>query len=204
MISMRDNDAWVRDLGAGGDAQASAVHELRYILLGGLARSFAGRDKVSEAFLEDIVQEACLKILANLATFGGRSRFTTWATSIAVPLAISELRRKRWQDVSLEAIAEQGELQPEIAVDPAASPESQSEQRKILENLRRLMDAELTQKQRTALQAELAGEPMEEIARRLGSNLNAIYKLLHDARKRLKHGLEQAGYTVSDIQAAFT
>jgi RNA polymerase sigma-70 factor (ECF subfamily) len=203
IIPTRDNQAWVRALGAGGDAQAAAVMELRRILLGGLARSFEGRERVNEAFFEDIVQEATVKILANLSSFEGRSRFTTWAMAIAVRLAISELRQKRWQDVSLEDSAKNGELRPELAVDSTATPERQSEQRAILESLRNLIEAELTERQRTALQAELAGVPMEEIARRSGSNLNAIYKLLHDARKCLKRGLEQAGYRVNDIQAAF-
>jgi RNA polymerase sigma-70 factor (ECF subfamily) len=62
----------------------------------------------------------------------------------------------------------------------------------------------LTAKQRDALLAELRGMPQDEIARHLGSNRNALYKLTHDARNRLKRGLEAAGFTAEDISAAFT
>ena len=67
----------------------------------------------------------------------------------------------------------------------------------------RIINTELTEKQRTALFAELGGLPQEEIGRRTGSNRNAIYKLTHDARKRLKQGLATAGYTVADLQQIF-
>ena len=61
----------------------------------------------------------------------------------------------------------------------------------------------LTTKQREALLAALRGMPLDEIARHLGINRNALYKLTHDARKRLKRGLEAAGFTAEDIGAAF-
>ena len=64
-----------------------------------------------------------------------------------------------------------------------------------------VIERELTEKQRTALLAELKGMPLEEIGRRLGSNRNAVYKLTHDARKRLKKHLEAAGYSAADLQA---
>ncbi len=66
-----------------------------------------------------------------------------------------------------------------------------------------LIRQELTERQRNALYAELKGVPQDEIARHLGCKRNAIYKLTHDARKRLKRGLEAAGYQVDDIRAAF-
>jgi RNA polymerase sigma-70 factor, ECF subfamily len=61
----------------------------------------------------------------------------------------------------------------------------------------------LTEKQRSALLAELRGMSQDEIARHLGSNRNAMYKLTHDARRRLKQGLESAGFTADDISTAF-
>ena len=66
-----------------------------------------------------------------------------------------------------------------------------------------VMESHLTEKQRTALLAELGGMPQSEIGRHLGSNRNAVYKLTHDARKRLRQGLEDAGYGAEDVQAAF-
>jgi len=78
------------------------------------------------------------------------------------------------------------------------------ERKAILEKMQALIESELTEKQRAALTAELKGMPQDEIARHLGSNRNAVYKLTHDARKRLKQALQAAGYVAEDVHAAFT
>jgi len=69
--------------------------------------------------------------------------------------------------------------------------------------MQEVIDTQLTEKQRTALLAEMRGVPLEEIARQLGTNRNAVYKLTHDARKKLKQGLEATGYGADDIRAVF-
>jgi RNA polymerase sigma-70 factor (ECF subfamily) len=66
-----------------------------------------------------------------------------------------------------------------------------------------LIDSELTDRQRTALTADLGGMPLPQIAEKLGSNTNSLYKLLHDARKRLRRGLEAAGFTIDDVREAW-
>jgi RNA polymerase sigma-70 factor (ECF subfamily) len=202
MHAARTNDTWIDDLRTPDKAE-EAIADLRRLLLRGLARSLQARTYVDAAFLEDVVQQAVLRILDNLASFQGRSRFTTWAMTIAMRTAMSELRRQHWQDVSLESLTEQGELTPALVVDDTSGIYQQAAQQALFDCLRRLIDTELTAKQRTALLADLHGMPLEEIARQTGSNVNAVYKLLHDARKRLKHGLEAAGYSAEDVQAAF-
>lgn len=201
---MRDNQAWVRDLAASGEIQTEALADLRRILRGGLARSLGHRTDVNDAFLDDATQESLIRILTHLSGFQGRSRFTTWAMSIAVRIALTHLRRKHWRDIPLDQAAEDSELEPEQAVDPSISPQQQAEQQSVLSVLAPLIETELTHRQRTAIRAELSGMPVQEIARRLKSNSNATYKLLHDARKRLKRGLERAGYTAADIRSAFS
>jgi len=203
MRTPRDNDTWLRALRACGHVQAEAITDLRGLLLRGLAKSFQARGDVDQAFLEDVLQQAMVNILDRLDQFQGRSRFTTWAMTIAVRLAMSELRHKRWQDVSLESVTEHGELAPALVIDDTASPAQQAEQHAMFETLRRLIDEALTDKQWMAMTAELGGMPFEEIVRRMDSNVNAVYKLLHDARKRLKRGLETAGYAAEDVQSAF-
>ena len=203
MCTPRDNDTWLRDLQACGRVQAEAITDLRGFLLRGLTRSFQARGDVDQAFVEDMVQQALMHILAHLEQFQGRSRLTTWATTIAVRLAMSALRRKQWQEVSLEGLTAESELAPALALDDTASPAQQTEQHALFETLRRLIDEALTEKQWVALTAELGGMSVEEIARRMGSNVNAVYKLLHDARQRLKHGLATAGYTAEDVRSAF-
>jgi RNA polymerase sigma-70 factor, ECF subfamily len=203
MRAPRENAIWMRDLRACGLVQAEAITDLRGLLLRGLAKSFQARGDIDQAFLEDVVQQALVHILDHLDQFQGRSRFTTWAMAITVRLAMSALRRKRWQDVSLESLTEPIERALALDRDDTTSPAQHAEQHAIVETLRRLIEEALTDTQWMAMTAELGGMPLEEIARRMGSNVNAVYKLLHDARKRLKHGLETAGYTAEDVRSAF-
>ena len=69
--------------------------------------------------------------------------------------------------------------------------------------MRRVIDKDLTDKQREALMARVKGMPLEEVARRMGSNRNALYKLIFDARQRLKDGLLAKGLTAEEILSAF-
>jgi RNA polymerase sigma-70 factor, ECF subfamily len=123
--------------------------------------------------------------------------------SVAIHVAVSELRRRRWKDVSLDEVTAGGGRTPGRAIADDPGPDAQSEREAILAAMHEVIRTGLTEKQRSALLAELRGMPQDEIARQLGSNRNAIYKLTHDARKRLKRGLEAAGFTADDIGAAF-
>lgn len=200
----KSNATWLRDLRGSGVEQQAALSDLRNALLRGLRRALSGHAHASDAFLEDIVQEALLRILDRLAQFKGRSRFVTWATSIAIRMALSELRRRRWQDVSLEdVVSTRADFAAPRATDEGSDPPLETERRAILAHMYAIIHRELTEKQRTALLAELKGMPQAEIARHLGSNRNAVYKLTHDARKRLKRGLEASGYHAEDIHGAF-
>lgn len=201
---MRESDDWIRELRGGGRAQAAALEELRDLLIRGLRRSLSGRAGADDGFLEDRAQEAAMRVLEKIDTFEGRSKFTTWAMAIAIRLAISELRRRHWKDVSLDAAAEAGTLRPELAVDPQPSPGRQAARQELVAALSRHIREALTERQRMAIQAEMAGMPLEEIARRLGSNLNAVYKLMHDARRRLRASLEAEGYSLEDVATAFS
>jgi RNA polymerase sigma-70 factor (ECF subfamily) len=109
-MTKRTNDSWLTDLRADGDVQAAALEELRATLLGGLPYALSGwlspNDPAFAPLAEEVTQEALLKILDNLHTFEGRSQFTTWAHKIAVNLALSKLRRRRWTDVCWRAHGE--------------------------------------------------------------------------------------------------
>jgi len=199
----RDNETWLAHLGGTGPDQQAALSDLRDALLRGLRRALSHRARVDDAFLEDVVQDTLVRILERLPQFEGRSRFLTWAMSVAIRVAMSELRRRRWKDVSLDEVVAGGGLTPGRAIVDEPGPEAQSEREAILAAMHELIRNGLTTKQREALLAELRGMPQDEIARHLGSNRNAIYKLTHDARKRLKRGLEAAGFTTEDIGAAF-
>jgi RNA polymerase sigma-70 factor (ECF subfamily) len=205
-LTARDNEGWITDLSQPGPQRDQALADLRVLLVRGLGYALSDRPGVDEALLEDFVQDALLKILAALDTFRGESRFTTWAQKIAMRVALTELRRQRWRDVSLDELTDAPEAPfiPELLADPAAGPERQAIQRSSLEVLRRVMNEELTARQRQALvAAHVHGMPLEEVARRMGTDRNALYKLLHDARQRLKQRLLAAGLSPQDILDAF-
>ncbi|MFT5522675.1 MAG: RNA polymerase sigma factor (sigma-70 family) [Pirellulaceae bacterium] len=186
-----------------GDAASreAAVAELREVLLRGLRRAFIPRGK-DDAFCEDVTQDALLQIIDKIEQFQGRSKFTTWAIAIAVRLGVSELRRKHYKDVSINTNADEG-MRVDLPTLSATENELVDDQSSILTKLKTLIDANLTDKQRSVVNMVLQGLPIEEIACRMESNRNAIYKVFHDARKRLKAGFEEAGYQATDIAAAF-
>ncbi|MBW7884610.1 MAG: sigma-70 family RNA polymerase sigma factor [Caldilineaceae bacterium] len=203
----RTNEQWITALQ--GQAREAALEDLRSLLLRGLRGALAGTSKVVDADLEDFVQEALIKILGDLDSFRGKSRFATWAQKISVRVAYSELRRKRWQDWSLEGMASgteglSGELMAALLADSTVSPEQQAVRNMLLGIVRRTITEKLTERQRFALvMAVVHGVPMEEIARRMGTNRNALYKLLHDARSRLKQELLASGLQIDEILEAF-
>ncbi len=202
----RSNQEWLADLD--GPDSADAIADLRAILLRGLRAALASRIRRDLEFvIEDFVQDALLKVLDNLHTFRGESRFTTWAQKIAVHVAYTELRRRRWQDISLQEMIENQEgidFTPAILTDPAASPEKQVTQQTLLEFVQRMIDEELTERQRQAIVAVmLKGIPMAEVAERMGTNRNALYKLIYDARQRLQRSMIANGISPQEVLAAF-
>jgi RNA polymerase sigma-70 factor (ECF subfamily) len=202
--AQRTNEQWMD--GLRGPGRDEALTDLRATLVRGLGYALASRSDVDEASLEDFAQEAILKILAGLDSFRGESRFTTWAQKIAVREALTELRRRRWRDVSLDSITGSPDTDfiPVTLADPSAGPEQQMMQRTLLETLRRLISEQLTDRQRQAMIAVyLHGMPLEEVARRMGTNRNALYKLLHDARQRLRRQLTREGLSLRDVLEAF-
>ena len=202
-MEQRSNQEWLDALKSPGAERERALAELRALLLRGLNhalrgwRSTARRD--FESLAEDFCQEALLRILDNLDSFEGRSRFTTWAHKIAVRVALTELRRKRWQDVSLDAlVAEEGAESTMSSEEPG--PETEVQRADMLAWVKRIMKEELTEKQRAALAAiSFGGMPLEEVASRMDTNRNALYKVIHDGRVRLKRRLAREGLNPQDI-----
>jgi RNA polymerase sigma-70 factor, ECF subfamily len=178
----RTCQAWVDDLKPGaGAAHESALADLRDFLRRTLGRSF-GRE-LGASDLDDLTQDSLLRIHERLPSFEERSRFTTWAASIAVNCAYSELRRRRHQHVSLDEAVEQGSS-------ALVQYEDGERERQREAELHVAIDSALTARQREAVLALLGGLPLAEIARRSSTSQGAIYKLLHDARRRLKYHLE--------------
>ncbi len=196
-MTERTNSDWLALLTT---RDAAAVADLRETLCRGLARVLAGRAETSLA--EDFAQDAVLRVLANLGSFRSDSRFLTWALAIATRVAFSELRKARYKDISLDALAGDGRATPEPVAPPAeAAPDEDRES--VLGVLRRLIETDLTDRQRVVILGELAGVPQAVLADRLGTNRNALYKLGHDARMNLKRGLVAAGVSAEEVRSAF-
>ncbi len=200
-VNERTNENWLDSLGSAGGVDEAALGELRDTLCRGLRRALSGRAAADEGFVEDMAQETVLKVLAGLSSFRGDSKFTTWAITIAVRVAFTELRRARWKEVSLDRLVAES---PGVVAAPlvAATP-ADGARESVLARMQQVLETDLTHRQRQALVAELRGMPQAEIAAQLGLTRNALYKLTYDARQNLKRGLEAAGIGGDEVREAF-
>jgi len=186
---------WLEALRADGPEREDAVRCLHALLLRGarfeLSRRRAALAHVRLDELEDLAMQATddalTAVLAKLSQFRGASRFTTWAYKFVLLETAVRLRRRAWEgrEVVLEP-----ERWPAIA-DPAASPHELTVARERLAALQRGVDELLTPHQREVFAAlALNGVPIDVLAERLGSTRGALYKTLHDARRKLRAHLE--------------
>jgi RNA polymerase sigma-70 factor (ECF subfamily) len=201
-VRERTNQQWLADLR--GPNPDEALADLYDLLVRGLRAALGGYGGGIEANVEDFAQEALIKITGNLDSFRGESRFTTWAQKIAMNVALTELKRRRWRDVSLQDLYTRHEAADRGPADPRLTPEQMALQNTVLGELRRMIDEELTDRQREAVVAVLLeGMPISEVAKRMGTNQNALYKLLHDARRKLKRQMEAMGLSPKEVLAVF-
>lgn len=201
----RTNSEWLSDLT--GPNRDAAIADLRAILVRGLTFALASRIQTDlDVLVEDFAQDATLRILDKLDTFRGESRFTTWAQKIAVRVAFTELRRQRWKDIALADLVpeDSSDYTPSALADPSPDPERQTSQVMVAEMIREMIEEDLTERQREAMVAIMVGGmPLEEVADRMDTNRNALYKLIHDARKRMQKSLLSRGLTPQEVLAMF-
>jgi RNA polymerase sigma-70 factor (ECF subfamily) len=206
----RTNESWLTDLRADGDIKSAALDDLRSVIQKGLPYALSRWLSPSlpqfESLVEEVTQDTLLRVLDQLDTFEGRSQFTTWVHKIAVRIALTELRRKRWRDSSLDELTENEDAPPPpgLLADTQASPETNAERADMLARVSRVIEEELTDRQRQALiLLGVQNMPMEDAARKLKTNRNALYKLLHDARLRLKARLAMEDISANEVLALF-
>jgi RNA polymerase sigma-70 factor (ECF subfamily) len=207
----RDNQSWLSDLTSSGQQQDDALADLHGILLRILPNALSRwLDPVSshfDAFLEDVAQETLLRVLDRLDTFQGRSKFTTWVYKIAINIALSELRLRKWKEISLDGLEEGSDpdqMPSEIFESSDPQPETFLERKDAVSLVKRIIDEELTPRQKAVMMAvHVQGAPMDVVAQRTNSNRNAVYKMMHDARLRLKRRLEREGMSPEDLLSVF-
>jgi RNA polymerase sigma-70 factor, ECF subfamily len=210
MSTTRSNESWLSDLRSDGSLRETALTDLRNVIQHGLpyalSRWLSPNDPLFAPLVEEVTQETLLRVLDQLDGFEGRSMFTTWVHKIAIRIALTELRRKRWQDSSLDELMdnEESPAPSNLVADHHPTPEAITERTDMLDRVRRILEEELTPKQREALTLlGIQDVPLEEAARRMKTNRNALYKLLHDARLRLKRRLAMEGLTPQEVLSAF-
>jgi RNA polymerase sigma-70 factor, ECF subfamily len=202
-----DSREWLRSLRATGAEHDDGVARLHGLLLRAARYECARRRPTLPHLrgndLDDIANQAAddalVSILARLDSFRGESRFTTWAYKFALLEAAVKLRRRAWQGRELPLEPETWSLFASAGIEPGES----AEQSELLETLQQAIADVLTPHQRRVLVAlALNGVPIDVLAERLSTTRGALYKTLHDARRKLRAHLEERGLSLETLEEA--
>jgi RNA polymerase sigma-70 factor (ECF subfamily) len=213
-MAKRTNAEWLQALQEPGDVQQETIAELREYLL--RAAFVYLRDRrpelsgVSSSVLyelaEDFAQNALIAIRDNLDNFRGDSKFTTWAYRFVINEAAGELRKRRYRNISLDDLMEQetAVFTTLLKTDTRLDPESETGRQELIKFLLHVIQNELNERQRIAiLGIHFQGRSMQEVAELLETSPNTLYKILHDARKKIKAKLLARHYGAGDILGLF-
>src|SRR5215208_4938438 len=194
---------WLRELRGTGVEHDDAVARLHALLVRAarfeVARRRPGLPHVRGDELDDLALEAAddalLSVLRRLDDFRGASRFTTWVYKFALLEAAVKLRKRAWQGREVPLEPEGWELFSSAGLEPDA----ELEQNELLAVVQRAIADVLTPHQRRVLVAlAVNGVPIDVLAERLNTNRGALYKTLHDARRKLRDHLQERGLALDD------
>jgi RNA polymerase sigma-70 factor (ECF subfamily) len=193
-----ESRAWLADLRADGFRREEASRRL-YGLLLGAARFEINRRRGSHPHLrggdfDDLAHQAAndalVAILGKLDSYRGDSRFTTWAYKFALLEAAVRVRRRGWQGREVP-------IEPEhwsVFADSGVPPAIEAENYELLGSIGAAIETELSPHQREVLVAVALNDvPIDVLAERLSTTRGALYKTIHDARKKLRSHLADAG-----------
>ncbi len=199
--SDEDSARWLLSLRGDGSEREDAIARLHALLLRAarfeVQRRRASLGQVSPADVDDLAvqaaDDAVVAVLGKLDDFQGRSRFTTWAYKFAIYQAAVRCRTRSWSGREVP-------LEPKhwsVLSDVDLGPEQYAEQQELLHALDDGIRTVLTPHQRTVLVAlVVTGVPIDVLAERLGTTRGALYKTLHDARRKLRGHLHDQGLSV--------
>jgi RNA polymerase sigma-70 factor (ECF subfamily) len=201
--ALADSRAWISALRhpVERDRAIARLHEL--LLRAArfeVSRRRAALSHVRGEELDDLAlqaaDDALVAVLAKLDDYRGASRFTTWAYKFALLEAGVRLRRRAWQEREVV-------LEPEIwplMADAGQSPQGQAEANELMLAITDSIDNCLTEHQREVLVAlALNGVPLDVLTDRLNTTRGALYKTLHDARRKLRAELATRGFALDSI-----
>jgi RNA polymerase sigma-70 factor, ECF subfamily len=193
-----ESRAWLGDLRADGGRGEDARRRLHDLLLRAarfeISRRQGALPHLRGGDFDDLAYQAAddalLAILGKLDGYRGESRFTTWAYKFALLEAAVKLRRRAWQGREIP-------LEPEhwsVFADPGSSPARSAESHEVMGSIGKALETELSPHQREVLIAvAVNGVPIDVLAERLNTTRGALYKTIHDARKKLRTHLADAG-----------
>lgn len=202
-VSLLDDESreWLRSLRAEGAVKEDAVARLHALLLRAALYEVARRRPTLPHLrgddLDDIANQAAddalMSVLRRLDDFRGASRFTTWVYKFALYEAAVKLRKRSWQGREVPLEPESWSLFSSTGLEPDAD----LEQSELLTTLQGAIGEVLTPHQRRVLVAlALNGVPIDVLAERLNTTRGALYKTLHDARRKLRKHLEERGLSL--------
>jgi RNA polymerase sigma-70 factor (ECF subfamily) len=198
-----DSAEWLRQLGGAGPQREAALvrlHELLLRIARGEVRRRGPRLRITGPELDDLAYQAAadalMAITAKIGQFRGESRFTTWAYKFVIVEVSAKVGRHLWRHPSVPLDAEDWDRLPDrFGFDPA----QEAEWRDLLAALRRAVNQELTARQRAVFVAIVLNDvPLDALVLELATNRNAIYKVLFDARRKLRAALDANGYLRAD------
>jgi RNA polymerase sigma-70 factor, ECF subfamily len=196
-----DSREWLRCLRADAATRDEAVARLHGLLVRAARFEIARRRPMMPHLrgdeLDDIANEAAddalMSVLRRLDDFRGASRFTTWVYKFALLEAAVKLRKRAWQGREVPLEPETWGLFSSVGLEPDA----EAEQSELLSTLQSAIEEVLTPHQRRVLVAlALNGVPIDVLAARLNTTRGALYKTLHDARRKLRGHLAARGLSL--------
>ena len=199
-----ESQAWLDALRGVGASRDDAVERLHGLLLRAARFEVNRRRRTMPSLrggdLDDIAHEAAadalLSVLRRLDDFRGESRFTTWAYKFALLEAAVKLRRRAWQGREVPIEPESWEA----FTDRERAPDETAAQAELLAAVADGMREALTPHQRRVMSAlALNGVPIDVLAERLGTTRGALYKTLHDARRKLREHLARGGFDLTEV-----
>ncbi len=186
--------AWLAALRGTGGEREDATRRLHALLLRAAHHELRRRQGMLAGTSRDTVEDLAMQsaddalsaILGKLDDYRFESRFTTWAYKFAILEAAVRTRRRAWQERELPMDPEAWTTLPAQTLDPAEDLENRDRLRAVLEAVR----TDLSPHQREVLGALVLAEvPIDVLAERLGTTRGALYKTLHDARRKLRSAI---------------
>jgi RNA polymerase sigma-70 factor, ECF subfamily len=209
----RTNAGWVAAL-SGDPPDTEALAELKarleraafFTIRRRLASAQGVMSDEIESLAEDSAQEGLVLALQNLGSFRGEARFVTWASAIAVGVAMGVMRRRMWRDLSLDHMPDGWQESASTATSSSGweNPHLATQRAEMWSIVKEVVQRDLTDRQRQVLNlVVINGVDADEVAERFDVTAGALYKLTHDARRKLKSGLLARGFSTVEILEAF-